>query len=222
MNMKLRNDIIIVSVYLLTGFLWIYFSDKLPGYLSEYSIGINFTKYQTYKGLFYVAITGILLLLMLRSNNKILGRSLEKLKKNQQVLRQSEEKYRVLYHESPGLKVIYDMDTLNILDVNSAATQDYGYSIEEFRKMSVLDLCPQQEFKDKLHAVNKDDKIVRIGVFNHTNKDGTIRVVDIMGHKVVFNCKTCILLLANDITERLDALRQLEENGLCRLLYLPV
>lgn len=212
MNMKLRNDIIIVSVYLLTGFLWIYFSDKLPGYLSEYSIGINFTKYQTYKGLLYVTITGILLLLMLRSNNKILGRSLEKLKKNQQVLRQSEEKYRVLYHESPGLKVIYDIDTLNILDVNSAATQDYGYSIEEFRKMSVLDLCPQQEFKDKLHAVNKDDKIVRIGVFNHTNKDGTIRVVDIMGHKVVFNGKTCILLLANDITERLDALRQLEEN----------
>lgn len=210
--MKLRNDIIIVSVYLLTGFLWIYFSDKLPGYLSEYSIGINFTNYQTYKGFFYVTITGILLFLMLRSNNKILGRSLEKLKKNQQVLRQSEEKYRVLYHESPGLKVIYDIDTLNILDVNSAATQDYGYSIEEFRKMSVLDLCPQQEFKDKLQAVNKDDKIVRIGVFNHTNKDGTIRVVDIMGHKVVFNGKACILLLANDITERLNALQQLEEN----------
>ena len=38
MNMKLRNDIIIVSVYLLTGFLWIYFSDKLPGYLSEYGL----------------------------------------------------------------------------------------------------------------------------------------------------------------------------------------
>ncbi len=210
--MKLRNDIIIVSVYLLTGFLWIYFSDKLPGYLSEYSIGVNFTKYQTYKGFLYVTVTGILLFLMLRSNNKILGRSLSKLKRNQQILRQSEEKYRVLYHESPGLKIIYDIDTLTILDVNSAATQDYGYSVEEFRKMSVLDLCPQQEFKDKLQAVNKDDKIVRIGIFNHANKDGTTRIVDIMGHKVVFNGRTCILLLANDITERLDALRQLEDN----------
>lgn len=210
--MKLRNDIIIVATYLLTGFLWIYFSDKLPGYLSEYSIGINFSTYQTYKGLFYVAITGLLLFLMLRSNNKILGRSLAKLKKSQQVLRQSEEKYRVLYHESPGLKVIYDIDTLSILDVNSAATEDYGYTIEEFRTMNVLDLCPQPEFKEKLQAVDKNDEIVHIGTFNHANKDGTTRVVDIMGHKVTFNGKACILLLANDITERLNALQQLEDN----------
>ncbi|HEY9177885.1 MAG TPA: PAS domain-containing protein, partial [Flavipsychrobacter sp.] len=107
---------------------------------------------------------------------------------------------------------IYDVDTLNILDVNSAATEDYGYSIEEFRKMSVLDLCPQREFKDRLQAVNGNDKVVRIGTFNHTNKDGSTRVLDIMGHKVVFNNKTSILLLANDITERLEALRQLEDN----------
>lgn len=210
--MKLRNDIIIVSIYLLTGFLWIYFSDKVPGYLAENGVVINFTVYQTYKGFFFVTVTSILLLLMLRSNNKILGRSLSKLKRSQQTLRQSEEKYRVLYHESPGLKVIYDVDTLNILDVNSAATQDYGYSIEEFRKMSVLDLCPQQEFKERLQAINKNDKIVHLGTFNHTNKDGTNRVLDIMGHKVVFNNKTSILLLANDITERLEALRQLEDN----------
>lgn len=210
--MKLRNDIIIVSVYLLMGFLWIYFSDKLPGYLSEYSIGVRFTQYQTYKGFFYVTVTGILLFLMLRTNNKILGRSLDKLKKNQRTLRQSEEKYRVLYHESPGLKVIYDIDTLNILDVNSAATQDYGYTIEEFRKMSVLDLCDQQEFKDKLLAVGADDKIVHLGIFKHTNKDGSTRLVDIMGHKVVFNGKASILLLSNDITERVQALQMLEDN----------
>lgn len=75
--MKLRNDIIIVAIYLLCGFAWIYFSDKLP----EYSMGLAGTKYQTYKGLFYVSLTGLLLFMMLRSNNKLLDRSIRKLKK---------------------------------------------------------------------------------------------------------------------------------------------
>ena len=206
--MKLRNDILIVTFYLLCGFAWIYFSDILP----EYSVGLANTKYQTYKGFFYVSLTALLLFLMLRSNNKLLDRSIKKLKKNQQVLRQSEEKYRLLYNESPGLKLIFDIESFRILDANKASCEEYGYTLPEFRQMSVLDLCNQQEFKNKIKEVSINDKILPLGLFPHTNKDGSVRIVDIMGHRLTFDNTPAVMLLSNDVTERTEVLRKLEDN----------
>jgi signal transduction histidine kinase len=62
--MKIRFDIKITLLYIITGCLWIIFSDK-----ALLSMGFDITTYnlmQTYKGWFYVLATGFLLFLLTR------------------------------------------------------------------------------------------------------------------------------------------------------------
>ncbi len=59
MRLKLKFEFRITLIYLLIGFLWILFSDRLLELVT--SNPVNLTHLQTYKGWFYVLITGLLL-----------------------------------------------------------------------------------------------------------------------------------------------------------------
>ena len=55
-------------------------------------------------------------------------------------LRRSEKQYRLLFQGNPHPMWVFDLETLAILEVNEAATQHYGYSREEFLRMTLADL----------------------------------------------------------------------------------
>ncbi|WP_207423879.1 PAS domain-containing protein [Desertivirga brevis] len=50
----------------------------------------------------------------------------------------SEEQYKYLFFSNPNPMWIYDLGTLNFLECNNAAVRQYGYSEEEFKKMTIL------------------------------------------------------------------------------------
>ena len=65
---KIKFEIRIIIAYLIIGGLWIIFSDKI---LQNLFSDVNMlTRLQTYKGWFYVAITGLLFYLLLKSHLK--------------------------------------------------------------------------------------------------------------------------------------------------------
>ncbi len=101
---------------------------------------------------------------------------------------------------------IYDYKTLEILDVNIAALQHYGYSREEFLSFTLKDLRPIEEFF-KLVDAHQDIKSrhgnISFGVFTHQKKNGTLIQMEINGHKVDFNSLACILVVCQDVTETL-------------------
>ncbi|MBL7919305.1 MAG: PAS domain S-box protein [Bacteroidia bacterium] len=122
-------------------------------------------------------------------------------------LRESEKKYRTLFHVCPIPMWVFDPDTLNFLNVNNAAIKHYGYSNEEFLSMTIKDIRPSYEV-DKLSSViekNKDKSNLFSGIFIHCKKDGTIINVEIQSSKIIFNGKEAKLIIAIDVTEKLKA-----------------
>jgi len=78
----------------------------------------------------------------------------EKLKAVDQLVR-SEAKYRTLFIKSPLPKWIYDSVTLRFLEVNEAAIQLYGYTAEEFLRMSVTDILPRENLDQLSHDLSQ-------------------------------------------------------------------
>ena len=63
-------------------------------------------------------------------------------KRAEHELRESEEQYRLIFDGNPNPMWVSDHETLGFLEVNDAAVQHYGYSREEFLKMTLQDLRP--------------------------------------------------------------------------------
>ncbi|MEW6195699.1 MAG: PAS domain S-box protein [Bacteroidota bacterium] len=156
------------------------------------------------------------------SNNNIIGiigidRDITEKREMVERLRQSENHYRNLFNNNPHPMWVYDLNTLQFLEVNDAAVDHYGYSREEFLKMTIKDIRPKEDIEKLLENVHNSDKqpsnyIDHSGTWKHVKKDGTIIDVDITSHQINYNGHGGKLVLVNDITERLAAERKLKES----------
>jgi PAS domain S-box-containing protein len=127
-------------------------------------------------------------------------------------LRESEERYRLLFQANPHPMWVYDLSTLAFLAVNDAAVQHYGYSREEFQSMTIKEIRPLEEVGRLLENVARvRDGIDLGGVWKHRKKDGTLIDVDIVSHTITFAGRRAELVLATDVTQRRILERQLQQ-----------
>jgi PAS domain S-box-containing protein len=123
-----------------------------------------------------------------------------------EVVRQSEERYRVLFVQHPQPMWVFDLETLRFLAVNAAAIQDYGYSEDEFLRLTIRDIRPPQDATRIASAVETlSDSPRSKTVWRHQRKDGTILDVEISSEAITFDGRAARLVLATDITARLRA-----------------
>ena len=136
-------------------------------------------------------------------------------KRAEKALRQSEQRYHLLFDSNPHPVWVYDLKTLVILDVNRSAVRNYGYSREEFLSLSIKDIRPSQDVPAVLEsAVKAPLDTETSGVWKHLKKGGTLIDVEITSHPLVYEGRDARLVVATDITTRKraeEALRQSEE-----------
>jgi PAS domain S-box-containing protein len=89
------------------------------------------------------------------------------------LLETEKQKYQDLFNFSPIPQWVYDFETLVFLQVNEAAVTTYGYSKEEFLKMTIRDIRHPEEQS----ALNEIISTVQIGTYNqsavkHLKKNG--------------------------------------------------
>ncbi|HYD55101.1 MAG TPA: PAS domain S-box protein [Gemmatimonadaceae bacterium] len=121
-------------------------------------------------------------------------------------LRESESRYRLLFEENPLPMLIFAVDTLEILAVNDAAVAQYGWSHEEFRRLSLLDLRAPEDVPmlyQALSVLPDGAKVTRR--VRHRRRDGRVLYVDTHGHALSFEHRAARLVLAHDVSEQVAA-----------------
>lgn len=137
---------------------------------------------------------------------------IERLKKNNE-LTESEKRYSELFHLSPLPMWVYDIETLEILDVNEAAQKHYGYTEAEFQQMTIRDISPPQDmpaFEEQLKIAKAYPKEFLSGVFRHVKKSGEIINVDVQSNYILYKGRNARVILVNDITDRLEYISAIE------------
>jgi len=113
----------------------------------------------------------------------------------------SERNYRMLFEGHPQPMWLYDVDTLAFLEVNAAAIAQYGYSREEFMKMTIADIRPIQDVPKFLELQGEPAPTYdRSGPWIHRYKDGTTLQVLITSHTVTFGAHHARFVLAEELS----------------------
>lgn len=145
---------------------------------------------------------------------KIITYSIERTRVNVK-LKESEEKYKSLFSLSPIPMWVFDVNTFQFLNVNDAAIIQYGYSREEFLHMTIRDIRPPEDVKEveEIVADSKKSGIFSWGEFRHLKKGGQLMYVDIKSNLIDFEGKKARLVLATDITERVQHMKAIESQN---------
>ena len=120
-------------------------------------------------------------------------------------LRYSEKQYRLLFQENPNPMWVFDMETLAIMEVNEAAVQHYGYSRDEFLKLTMSNLRePDKNCHAKVngHKIELPTHNTHGHIWRHRRKGGEIIEVDVIWSPMAFQGRFSALAMATDVTER--------------------
>jgi PAS domain S-box-containing protein len=113
----------------------------------------------------------------------------------------SKDQYEMLFDSNPTPMWIYDRKTLKFLQANNTATCIYGYTTEEFRKMSILDITsPDDHYNTVQHVKNMLYNYNPSGNFEHVKKSGDLFTAKVTSHKIYFQNKDCVMAMAEDVT----------------------
>lgn len=120
-------------------------------------------------------------------------------------LRYSETQYRLLFQENPNPMWVFDIETLAIMEVNEAAVQHYGYSRDEFLKLTMTNLrAPEKNGHGKINGqkIELPAHNTRGHIWRHRRKRGDVIEVDVIWSPMAFQGRFSALAMATDVTER--------------------
>jgi PAS domain S-box-containing protein len=135
-----------------------------------------------------------------------------KRKEAEAALHDSEVKYRSLFDSGPNPIFVLERSTLNILDVNPAAIETYGYTKSELIGRDFTELG---EFEVQAQGLGMgDDEEWVDGCFvhqkaRHYKKDGTPFYLRVKACPIKYRDRTALILAATDITESMEKDAQL-------------
>lgn len=120
-----------------------------------------------------------------------------------------------LFEISPQPSWVYDINTLQFLDVNEAAVLHYGYSKEEFLGMTLRDIRPVEDLdilEMALQVVRSDKPAHSTKVYRHCKKNGQIIDVQVQSNSYNYQGIEAEIVLINDISAIIASKRELESS----------
>ena len=120
--------------------------------------------------------------------------------------------YSLLFAANPMPMWVFDIETLEFLEVNEAAVATYGFSRDEFLGMTIAEIRPPEDVP-ALRAYVKAPaaELHRSGLWRHRRKDGTLLTVEITAQDIVFKERRARLVVAQDVGEREQFAAELQE-----------
>jgi two-component system cell cycle sensor histidine kinase/response regulator CckA len=120
----------------------------------------------------------------------------------EEALRASEGQYRFLFTENPQPMWVFDLRECRFLAVNKAALRQYGFTAEEFMRLTPQDLLPP----DLMDAFMKDVAEPCVhgearGFWKHYRKDQTLVDVELSARDLNYGGSAARLVIINDVTK---------------------
>lgn len=119
-------------------------------------------------------------------------------------LQKSEEKYRYLFENLPGVIMIWDVETMELIEVNKEVPVLYGYSYQEMIGMSIKEYRP----KDQHTSIEKFAKQILTepnykarNTWIHLKKNGEKIYMDITSLRINYNGRVAVLSVGSNVTE---------------------
>ncbi|NUP94763.1 MAG: EAL domain-containing protein [Planctomycetaceae bacterium] len=197
----LRRSVLAIPIaYALMGYAWILWSDDIVRGLTDDPNALHWM--QSWKGLFYVTATSVALFLILRKATRAIA-------ERDRQLAERERQYHDLFACSPEPMLVFDLETLGVLDVNDAAVAKYGWTRPEFIKLTIADLRPGEDVPKLQQFLSQDRATLdEAGIWRHRLRDGREIEVEIRSHAIQFNGRSARFVLMHDVTDRRRAQRR--------------
>ncbi|HUI52976.1 MAG TPA: PAS domain S-box protein [Terriglobales bacterium] len=118
-------------------------------------------------------------------------------------LRKSESVLSLLFEHNPIPTWLYDVESLRFIRVNQAAERQYGYSQEEFERMTTLEIRPASEReRAAVYMQTMGAEEEEHGFWLHQGQDGKTFEVELTSHAMTHAGRRVRLVVAQDISER--------------------
>jgi histidine kinase len=121
-------------------------------------------------------------------------------------LAKSEKKYHAIFHNIPNPVFVLDAETFEILNCNDSVKSVYGYTKDELKQSSFLNLFKKQEKETYKAFLNTQRVIDRVA---HVGKDEKPIFVNINIAESEYLGQKALLVTTSDITQRLETEQQL-------------
>ncbi|MEL7833920.1 PAS domain S-box protein [Fodinibius sp. Rm-B-1B1-1] len=120
---------------------------------------------------------------------------------------------RALFELTPNPVLIYDRESLQIIEANKAFLDKYGYKSEETKELTLYDLRPHiadNQLK-KLLDKQEEDEANKTDVVKHCSKNGSIFYVTVSCHPYRDDYENAQIAFIHDVTERVKAERKAQK-----------
>lgn len=179
--------------YLIFGFMWILFSDKLLELmLADNSL---ITEFQTLKGIFFIIVTAVFLYLFAKNHTN-------NLRKAEIKRMESENHYRSLFSDNHSVILLINPDNGNIEDANPSACLFYGWTHSEICGKSIYEIntLSVEQINERIRdAISEKQNHFEL---RHRLANGEIRDVEVFTGAIRFENKTLMYSHVYDITEQ--------------------
>ncbi len=118
---------------------------------------------------------------------------------------ESEDKYRLLFDNDQHAIVLFNADTLQVLDVNGAWLNLYGYVADEVKGLTMHDVSISGAGPVVTYDEWATDGTLEDALRWHRKKDGLIFPVEISAGLVTWHEQRVVCAIMRDISERLRA-----------------
>ncbi len=139
------------------------------------------------------------------------ARNLRELRETGEVLRESEERFRMMFQGHDAVMLLIEPESGRIIDVNGAAESFYGYAADVMRGMTIQEiniLSPEEIRTERENAKNRKQNHF---VFPHRLASGEIRTVEVYSSPIRVHQKQLLFSVIHDITARVQAEKQLAD-----------
>lgn len=130
-------------------------------------------------------------------------RDISERKKNEEHLKASERRYRLMFNENPYPTFICDLATHKFLEVNDSATIKFQYSHEEFGQLTTQDIFFSLP-ADRSKTTGPDSGLPQTfetGMYRAKKKDGEFRIIEIKSFYLDYGGRLARQITVNDVTE---------------------